>query len=65
MASFKTIHEMEKSAADDPHSMSVKLIRDELLTVERCLRGKQYYYEYKWGKNKVPRDVAVNVLASA
>lgn len=61
-----TIDQMEAKASEAEDSMCSKNIRGQWLSVERCLdKNEKYYYEYKWGRNVVPREVAVNVIATA
>ncbi len=61
-----TLADMEKKASDAFDSRAIRLIRGQPLVVERCLNAKNtYYFEYKWGKNVVSRDVAQNVLVTA
>jgi hypothetical protein len=59
-----TIEQAEAIAANDSYSQCKRTIRGQVLRVERFLSRDGYRFEYQWGKNMVPRDVAASVLAT-
>lgn len=66
MRNLRTIEDMELKAQNEFDSIASKRIRNEWLSVERIYVGNgKYRYEYKWGKNVVPRDRAATIIASA
>lgn len=65
MTKFATIEDMERQAHNESDSIAAVRINGEWLSVERILRADfSSRYEYRWGKNEVPRQVAESVLTS-
>lgn len=63
---MQTLEQMESVASEAFDSIARRTIRGQTLAVERCIgRDNKYRFEYTWGKNIVPREVAANVLWTA
>lgn len=58
---FTTIEQMEAASKNEDDGAVYKQIRGEWLEV--MTDGK--VFTYRWGKNSVTRDVAINILTTA
>lgn len=53
------IERLEKRAANDPYSLTAQTIAGHVtLQVERCLRGDEYYFEYRLAGQRITRNEA-------
>lgn len=53
---------LERKATDDEFSIATTMALGDVLQIERCLQGNNYFYRYQWGKHDISRTQAIALL---
>lgn len=64
MPCIMSVDDMEQRAIEEEDNCYYVEIREEWLMVHYWPNARGSKFVYRWGKNKVTRDVAITILAS-